>query len=92
MLFTIFVRYLAFVSHEKNDLRNLKVTNGTWPAWLNALFNATFHYIFIASVILIFMPIFAGKLSLLRDIYSAAFFRPFARISFTFACFQGLLL
>ena len=92
LTFLIFVRYLDFMGLSKDDLLSLSVTRGTWPSWLNALFNGMAHYLFIASIVVIFIPIFAGKLSLIRDVYAAPFFRPFARTNFTLACFQGLLL
>jgi hypothetical protein len=92
LTFLVFIRYLNFMGLSKDDLSSLSVTRGTWPSWLNALFNATAHYLFIASIVVIFIPIFAGKLSLIRDVYAAPFFRPFARTNFTLACFQGLYL
>jgi len=65
---------------------------GTWPLGLNAVFNGTAHFLFILGVSMIFLPIFLGKLTVLRDIYAAQFFRPFARSSYTLACFSGLVL
>jgi len=41
---------------------------------------------------LIFLPVFIGRLTVLRDIYGASIFRPFARTTLTLATFQGLLL
>lgn len=39
---------------------------------------------------MIFLPIFLGKLSIIRDIYASQFFKPLARTNFTVACASGL--
>jgi hypothetical protein len=65
---------------------------GSWPIWLNAIFNGFAHYLFILCVTIIFIPVFVGRLSALRDFYGASFFKPLARTSFTLAIFSGLFL
>jgi hypothetical protein len=90
LTFLVFIRYTAFISLTANELNDSFVDRGTWYTWVNALFNSFSHYLFVVAVTLIFLPIFLGKFSILRDIYAAQFFRPFARTSFTLACFQGL--
>lgn len=86
MLFIIFIRYSSFAFNQSNfessdDLNNISL--GRWPLALNAIFNATAHYIFIVSVVLMLLPIFLGKLSVVRDIYAAEIFTPLSRITFS---------
>lgn len=59
---------------------------------MNALFNSTAHYLFIVGLVLVFIPIFMGKLSIIRDIFASQFFRPLARISFSALLISSLML
>jgi hypothetical protein len=59
---------------------------------LNSLFSAVAHYLFIAGHVLVFLPIFIGKLSIIRDVFASSFFRPLARISFSALLLHGLIL
>ena len=43
-------------------------------------------------MVLLFLPIFLGKLSIVRDIFASSFFRPLARISFSALLIHGLIL
>jgi len=85
MLFTIFIRYSSFKNSQN-------VNQGNWSPIANSLFNSVAHYLFIASLVLIFLPIFIGKLSIIRDIFASSFFRPFARISFSAMLLHGLMM
>jgi|LauGreDrversion4_2_1035121.scaffolds.fasta_scaffold341637_2 hypothetical protein len=85
----IFARYFCFASFNEG-ISPQAIDRGRWPVWMNGLFNAFAHYIFIASIVMICLPIFIGKLSIIREILGAPFFRPFARTNFTFACYQGV--
>ena len=89
MLFVIFIRYSSFGLQSPNIN---SVIYGRWPLALNAVFNAFAHYLFIIGWVLILIPIFIGKLSLVRDIYAAEFCKPLARITFSISQFQGLIL
>ena len=91
-LFVVFIRYTSFANIERSNISPQAVEMGKWPIWLNAIFNALAHYVFIVGIVLLFLPIFIGKLSLLRDIFGAPFFRPFSRTNYTIACSQGLFL
>jgi hypothetical protein len=92
LLFVVFIRYSCFAFFDRTNLSPQAVDMGRWPIWLNAVFNAFAHYLFIIGVVLLFLPVFVGKLSLLRDIFGAPFFRPFSRTNYTIACAQGLFL
>jgi hypothetical protein len=91
-LFVVFIRYTSFAFIDRKDQSPQAVEMGRWPLWLNVIFNAFAHYLFILGLVLLFLPIFLGKLSLLRDFFGAAFFRPFSRTNYTIACSQGLFL
>jgi hypothetical protein len=65
---------------------------GRWPILVNAIFNSLAHYFFILGIVLVFIPIFAGKLSILRDIFASQFFRPLARISYSALLISSLML
>ena len=84
----MFLRYSSF-AFLKNDE---KIEYGRWPIPINAIFNALAPYIFINAFVLIFLPIFIGKLSIIRDIYASTFFRPLARITYSVAVVEGLAL
>ena len=88
LLFVVFIRYSCFglVNNPTN------VSHGRWPRELNAAFNGIAPYLFIMAHVLILLPVFIGKLSIVRDIYAAPFFRPFARINLSVALIQGLTL
>jgi hypothetical protein len=88
LVFTlVFIRYSSFVSAPSNS-----IDMGRWPIVLNALFNACSPYLFITGFVLIFLPIFMGKLSIVRDIFASSFFRPLARVSFSALIIHGLIL
>jgi hypothetical protein len=87
-IFVIFIRYTSY-----GFITNLKdVDIGTWPVLINSLFNAFSHYLFIIAFVLVFLPIFMGKLSIIRDIFASSFFRPLARLSFSALMIQSLML
>lgn len=92
VLFVVFIRYTSFGNLSRINVSPQAVDLGDWPILINAFFNALAHYVFIIGFIMIFIPVFIGRLSVVRDIYSATFFRPFARTNMTMACFQGLIL
>jgi len=85
VFFVMFIRYSSFAYLEPQA-----VALGRWPLFLNALFNCSAHYLYIMGVVLIFLPIFVGRLSIIRDIYAAEFLRPLARISYSVSLMQGL--
>jgi hypothetical protein len=43
-------------------------------------------------MILLFIPIFIGKLSIIRDIFASSFFRPLARLGYSAILVQGFVL
>jgi hypothetical protein len=87
-IFVIFVRYTSY-----GFIKSLQdVDMGTWPVLMNAIFNAFAHYLFIIAFVLVFLPIFMGKLSIIRDIFASSFFRPLARLSFSALMIQSLML
>lgn len=87
-LFVVFIRYTSF-----GFITNIKdVDQGLWPLWLNAIFNSLASYLFILSFVLVFIPIFMGKLSIIRDIFASSFFRPLARLSYSALMIQSLML
>ena len=87
-LFVVFIRYTSF-----GFITNIKdVDQGLWPLWLNAIFNSFASYLFILSFVLVFIPIFMGKLSIIRDIFASSFFRPLARLSYSALMIQSLML
>eukprot|EP00347_Sterkiella_histriomuscorum_P019610 403340973 len=88
LIFVIFIRYSSF-GYNTNE-QSLQF--GRWPLALNAIFNAFAHYLFIIGWVLILLPIFIGKLSIVRDIYAAEIFTPLSRISFSVSQMQGLIL
>jgi hypothetical protein len=71
VLFVMFIRDTSFgrFDYTKSTLHEIRM--GTWPLGLDALFNGTAHFLFIIGVSMIFLPIFLGKLTVLRDIYAA---------------------
>jgi len=79
MIFVIFIRYSCFAFNDDSNT----VDYGRWPVALNAIFNGLAHYLYLLSVVGIFIPVFLGKLSIIRDIYASAFFRPLARVNLT---------
>jgi hypothetical protein len=85
----IFIRYSCFAKFDAN-ISPQAIDMGRWPIVVNGIFNGIGHYLFITGVVMIFLPVFIGKLSIIRDIFGATFFRPFARTNFTFACYGGL--
>lgn len=89
-LFMVFIRYGSYGLYDYKELTPQIVSKGRWSSVINAIFNATGHYLFIIGVILVFIPVFIGKLTWIRDIFSAQIFRPIARINFTMATFSGL--
>eukprot|EP00347_Sterkiella_histriomuscorum_P010014 403339018 len=88
LLFTLFIRYSCFGQYNNPE----SVDYGRWPFFLNGLFNGLCHYIYIISVIALFIPVFLGKLSIIRDIYASTFFRPLSRINLSTAMIQGVAL
>jgi hypothetical protein len=86
-LFVVFIRYSSFA-----DIDVGQVNSGRWPVILNACFNAFAPYLFITAFVLVFIPIFIGKLTIIRDICASSFFRPLARISYSALLIQGLIL
>jgi len=84
----ILIRYTSYGFLTNIDL----VDEGTWPIFLNAVFNSLAHYLFILSLTLVFLPIFMGKLSILRDICASSFFRPLSRLSYSALMIQSLML
>lgn len=89
LLVCVFIRYTNFcgITDSSSD-----VMHGHWPRALNAGFNGLASYLFLTSIILIFLPVFLGKLSIIRDIFASNFFRPLARLNFSVAVIQGLTL
>lgn len=83
----VFIRYWSFVNVPQKE-----IDQGRWPIIANAVFNAFSHYLFITGFVLIFLPIFIGKLSIVRDIFASSFFRPLARVSFSALIIHGLVL
>ena len=75
----VFVRFSCF--SYNTDYQN--VIYGRWPIGLNAFFNGLAHYLVILSIVMIFLPVFLGKLSIIRDIFASSFFTPLARVGFT---------
>ena len=78
-VFVIFIRYTSYGFIESAAI----IDYGSWPTLANALFNAFAPYLFIIAFVLVFLPIFMGKLSIIRDIFASSFFRPLARISYS---------
>ena len=76
-LILVFIRYWSFGKYtDPND----DFTKGRWPSGANAAFNGLAHYFFIISIVMILLPIFIGKISIVRSILSADVFRPLSRI------------
>ena len=88
ILFVVFIRYTSFGGNITPAL----VDKGTWFQLFNSLYTAFAPYLFIAGFVLAFIPVFIGKLSILRDIFASQFFRPLARLSYSAFLFQGILL
>jgi hypothetical protein len=88
ILFVVFIRFTSFGGNL--DLKD--VDQGTWLPLFNALYTAFAPYLFISGFVLVFIPIFIGKLSILRDIFASQFFRPLARLSYSAFLFQGVVL
>jgi len=68
------------------------VDAGRWPPTLNALWNGFSDLLFLCSLILIFLPIFAGQLFPIRDIFASSFFRPLAKVSFSVFALHGVAI
>ena len=84
----IFIRYTSY-----GFITSLtEVDQGIWPPVLNAIFNSVATYLFIIAFVLVFIPIFMGKLSIIRDIFASSFFRPLARLSYSALMTQSLML
>lgn len=79
LFFIIFIRYSCYAFYSDP----VTIAQGRWPTGLNAIFNSLAPYVFIFGFVLIFIPIFVGKLSIIRDIFTSAFFRPLSRINFS---------
>lgn len=79
-------------SDESIDTKGKSINNSWWPVSLSALFNGFAPYLFLVSQIMIFLPPFVGKLSIIRDIYSATIFKPLGRITYSVSAIQGLVL
>ena len=88
IIFVVFIRFTSF----GGELDIKDVNNGKWPLLLNALYTAFAPYIFITGFVLMFIPIFLGKLSILRDIFASDFFRPLARLSYSAFLISGIVL
>lgn len=87
-MFVVFIRFSSFGGNLSiND-----VDKGTWYPLFNAMYTAFAPYLFIFGFVLVFIPIFIGKLSILRDIFASQFFRPLARLSYSAFLFQGVVL
>lgn len=82
LFFLIFIRYSSFGELASADY----VEMGRWPIELNAFYNGLAPYFFLGSIVCIFLPIFLGKLSIIRDIFASEFFRPFAKVNFSASC------
>ena len=87
-VFVLFIRYTSYGFIQNTQ----DIDSGTWPILLNAIFNAFAHYLFIIAFVLVFLPIFMGKLSIIRDIFASSFFRPLARLSFSALMVHSLML
>jgi len=87
----IFVVFIRFTSIGLN-LDRKDVDKGTWFPVFNAAYTAFAPYFFIFGMVLAFIPIFVGKLSIVRDIFASQFFRPLARISYSAFLFAGVVL
>jgi hypothetical protein len=87
----IFVVFIRFTSIGLN-LDRKDVDKGTWFPVFNATYTAFAPYFFIFGMVLAFIPIFVGKLSIVRDIFASQFFRPLARISYSAFLFAGVVL
>jgi len=88
IVFLTFIRYSSFGQNSDQASVNF----GRWLMGLNAVFNGFSHFLFIIALSMVFIPVFIGKLSIIRDIYASAFFRPLSRINFSAALIQGLAL
>lgn len=88
ILFVVFIRFTSF----GGNLNIKYVDSGTWYPLFNALYTAFAPYLFIFGFVLVFIPVFIGKLSILRDIFASQFFRPLARLSYSAFLFQGVVL
>lgn len=67
ILFVVFIRFSSFGGNISID----NVDKGTWYPLFNASYTAFAPYLFIFGFVLIFVPIFIGKLSILRDIFAS---------------------
>jgi hypothetical protein len=79
LAFVVFIRYSCYAFNDSS----VPVVDGRWPVALNAAYNGLAPYLFIIAFVLIFIPVFVGKLSIIRDIFASAFFRPLSRINFS---------
>ncbi len=77
-LVMVFVLFIRFTSFQDSD-----GVKGRWGVLLNSLFNCLAGHLFTWGLVLVFLPIFIGRLTIIRDIFASSFFRPFARVSFT---------
>ena len=66
LIFVVFIRYSSFCGIDVK-----RVDSGRWPIFINALFNAFAPYFFIVALVLLFLPIFMGKLSIIRDLFAS---------------------
>jgi hypothetical protein len=86
-IFLLFIRYSDF-----SRVSTSEAFTGKWPIGLNAVFNALATYLFLISIICVFLPVFLGKLSIIRDIYASPFFRPLSRMNFSASIIEGLFI
>jgi hypothetical protein len=67
IIFVVFIRFTSF----GGNLEIKDVNKGRWSQFFNAMYTAFAPYLFITGFVLAFIPIFIGKLSILRDIFAS---------------------
>mmetsp|Transcript_33455 Transcript_33455/g.32509 ORF Transcript_33455/g.32509 Transcript_33455/m.32509 type:complete len:196 (-) Transcript_33455:396-983(-) len=87
LLFLIVIRFSDFKNVDSTQL-----LKGTWPYWLDTLWNGSAQYFFIIFSLFFMNPIFSQKLSLLRKFLSAQFWTPLSNLTFSAATMQGLVM
>eukprot|EP00349_Pseudokeronopsis_sp_Brazil_P010709 CAMPEP_0202978826 /NCGR_PEP_ID=MMETSP1396-20130829/85145_1 /ASSEMBLY_ACC=CAM_ASM_000872 /TAXON_ID= /ORGANISM="Pseudokeronopsis sp., Strain Brazil" /LENGTH=164 /DNA_ID=CAMNT_0049717973 /DNA_START=1133 /DNA_END=1627 /DNA_ORIENTATION=+ len=65
---------------------------GTWPHWMNAVWNGSATYLFILMCLFIVNPVLISKLSLVRNFLKSHLWRPLSTITFASAQVQGLVI
>lgn len=91
-LFLLFIRFSDYAKVDASGTSTEEIFNGKWSNGLNAIYNGIASYLFIGSVICTFLPVFLGKLSIIRDIYASPFFRPISKINYSASVIEGLFI